>query len=161
MYVFESENLGFKPMAKEDREDFIGMNEDPIVMKYFPALMTREESCDFFQKIGDRMEAQGYGLYGVYLKEEGSFIGFIGFNPIGFSIDDYDLEGKIEIGWRLLSPYHGKGYGREGARRVLEYGFKDLNFKRVYSFTARGNLASEGLMKSCGLEKLGSLSILS
>ena len=155
MYLFKSGNLGFKKMSEDDRELFYQMNADPKVMRFFPSVLTRNEANELFDEMNRRIDKYGYGFFGVYLKAQNEFIGVLGLNHIGFELDEFSVHDKIEIGWRLRSNYHGQGYGKEGAQRVLDYSFKDLKIKEIFSFTACENIPSQALMKSLGLKKLG------
>src|SRR5262249_18364140 len=56
----------------------------------------------------------------------GNLVGRIGlFNPEGWP--------GLELGWVLGRAYWGKGYATEGARRALEYAFRELNLEHVIS----------------------------
>lgn len=83
------------------------------------------------------------------VKESKEFIGFIGFHRPSF---EADFTPCIEIGWRLKRDAWGKGYATEGAKACLKYGFTELNFKEVYSFTAKINKPSEKVMKKIGMQ---------
>lgn len=148
MVYFQTERLIFRDWNKPDIIDFIKMNEDSEVMKYFPSKLTSEESVDFLSRIKEEFTRSGYGLYPVELKETGEFIGYIGFHLSTFKSD---FTPCVEIGWRLKREYWGRGYATEGALACLEYGFNHLGFEEVYSFTATINIPSENLMRRLGM----------
>ena len=41
------------------------MNADPYVMKYFPYLMTKEQTMVMIERIKTHFEKNGFGLYAV------------------------------------------------------------------------------------------------
>ena len=86
------------------------------------------------------------------LKNNQRFIGFIGFNHTDFQSD---FTPCIEIGWRIGREYWGNGYATEGAKMALAYGFNNVAFSVVYSFTSKLNLKSENVMKKIGMKKVG------
>ncbi|HWR22792.1 MAG TPA: GNAT family N-acetyltransferase [Feifaniaceae bacterium] len=61
--------------------------------------------------------------------------------------------GNAEIGYMLLPPYWGKGYGTEIARRLIRIGFAELGLRKVTACCNANNLASEAVMKKCGMRR--------
>ncbi|WEG72577.1 GNAT family N-acetyltransferase [Vagococcus intermedius] len=148
-YIFESFRLGFRNIEQDDLPTINQMNSDPEVMAYFPSTLTEDESKNFIQKIKKHDEENGYSLWAVEIKETSEMIGIMGLLKINF---DSNIEGEIEIGWRLLKEYWHKGYAVEGANRVLEYASEKLGAEVIYSFTATVNKPSEQVMKRIGME---------
>lgn len=120
-------------------------------MKFFPALLTEEETEAFYNRIQDEFIRNGWGLYAVELKSTGHFIGYVGLHEIGF---DAEFTPGVEIGWRLAADYHNKGYATEAAKEVLRLA-KIKGIERLFSFTADINKPSERVMQKIGMEKVG------
>ena len=150
MIYFDSERLIFRDWKEEDLSEFRKMNADPIVMEYFPSTLTHSETDAFYVRIKENMQRVGYGLYAVEVKETGAFIGFIGFHQANLNLG---FDPFVEIGWRLKKEAWGMGYAQEGAKRCLAYGFENLGFTEVYSFTSTLNARSERVMRSIGMTK--------
>jgi len=142
------------------------MNRDPAVRKYFPTLLTREESRAHIVTIEKSLDRQGYGLFAAEWKETGAFIGFIGFSHPAFeSLEPPPAPGRspnhlpptpcIEIGWRISSHYWGRGLATEGAAACLQAGFDRWNMSEVYSFTSIHNHPSEKVMIRIGMVRQG------
>lgn len=148
---FESERLVFRSWTQEDKDEFRKLNADQEVMKYFPDVLSHEESDLLFDRIRKNMAEKGYGLWAVEIKKSGDFIGFIGFNNADFRSF---FTPCIEIVWRLKSEAWGKGFATEGAKRCLRFGFEDLGFSDIYSFTAVENTRSEMVMKRIGMIRI-------
>lgn len=151
MNYFESERLLFRDWKEEDLPVFARMNKDPLVMQHFPKTLTEEETSLFYERIREEFQRLGLGLYAVEVKESGQFIGYIGFHEASFPSP---FTPCIEIGWRLSSSAWGKGYATEGARACLSYGFRELDLREVYSFTAKINEPSENVMRKIGMTKI-------
>lgn len=66
-YQFETERLGFRQW-KEDKIPFAKMNANTKVMKYFPNILSREQSDEFVDKITNHFIEHGYGLWAVEIK---------------------------------------------------------------------------------------------
>lgn len=70
----------------------------------------------------DRIEAHfdvhGFGVYAAEVRQDHTFIGFIGLNTPTF---DATFTPCVEVAWRLAAEYWGQGLATEGARAVAEY----------------------------------------
>lgn len=128
------------------------MNSDPVVMEFFPSILTTDQSLAFIQRIQQHFKERGYGLYAVETLDKHEFIGFIGFAHPHF---DSFFTPCVEIGWRLGKQYWGEGLATEGAQGCLNYGFTTLGFRDIYSFTATINTRSERIMSKIGMKHIG------
>lgn len=151
MIYFETERLIFRDWKEQDLKEFRIMNNDLMVMKYFPKTLTYQETDLFYGRIQDEFSDSGYGLYAVETKYNNEFIGFIGFHRATFNAA---FTPCVEIGWRLKYEAWGNGYATEGAKVCLKYGFDTLGFDTVYSFTAKVNLQSQNVMNKIGMKKV-------
>lgn len=151
-YEFETPRLGFRQWKEEDKSLFAKMNASSEVMRYFPSTLAKEQSDEFYNKIVDHFEENGYGLWAVEEKQTGEFIGFIGFYNATF---EAEFTPCVEIGWRLDNKFWNKGYATEGAGGCLKHGFDELDFEEIYSFTAEINKPSINVMEKIGLTKQG------
>ncbi|WP_248926227.1 GNAT family N-acetyltransferase [Paenibacillus hamazuiensis] len=148
MIYFETSRLRLRDWEETDLEPFRRLNADERVMKYFPKTLSTEETNAFYKSIISEFEECGFGLYAVEVKENKEFIGFIGFRRATF---EADFTPCIEIGWRLKKEAWGKGYATEGAAACLQYGFNELGFHEVFSFTADINEPSKKVMIKIGM----------
>lgn len=152
MYLFKSERLGFRQWQASDLPTFAEMNANAEVLRFFPTLLTTEESNALAERLMKGIEEYGYGFFAVDRLEEGDFIGFIGLINATF---EASFTPCVEVGWRLKREVWNKGYATEGAKRCVEYGFETLKLEEIYSFTALPNLASERVMQKIGMQKIG------
>ena len=151
-YLFTSERLGFRNWKDDDVRDFSVINQDDKVMEYFPSKLSVEETKDFIKRLQDHFTKFGHNFYAVELLENKELIGFIGLADTKLNLEFTPCK---EIGWRLKQSVWNKGYATEGAKRVLEYGFNDLDFNEIVSFTAKVNIKSKYIMKKIGMTKVG------
>jgi ribosomal-protein-alanine N-acetyltransferase len=150
MIYFESERLIFRDWLPVDLPEFQRMNADPVVMEFFQGILTYEETDVFYEKIKAEIQSEGYGLFAVELKETCEFLGFIGFHKANLNLG---FDPFVEIGWRLKKEAWGNGYATEGAKRCMTYGFEQLGFSDVYSFTSIVNTRSERVMRKIGMKR--------
>lgn len=151
-YIFKSERLGFRLWEDTDVTPFSQMNMDEEVMEFFPGTQDLSVTLSFIERTQSHFEENDFGWYAVDILASGQFIGFIGLTICKF---EADFTPCYEIGWRLGKEFWGRGYATEGALRCLQYGFEELNFEEVYSFTATLNQRSERIMQKIGMSKVG------
>ena len=94
-----TDRLVMRRWQDSDRDPFAALNGDPETMKYFPATIDRAASDAFVDRIEERFEQQGYGLWALELTATGEFIGYTGLNPLP---DGVPGGGGMEVGWRLV-----------------------------------------------------------
>ncbi len=133
---------------ESDREPFAQLNADPVVMEHFPATLSRSESDAMVDRIQQKFEAQGFGLWALERCSSREFLGFVGLNRPHFKAH---FTPAIEIGWRLAHPFWGQGYACEAAREILRFSFETLALDEVVSFTATCNRRSMALMQRLGM----------
>jgi RimJ/RimL family protein N-acetyltransferase len=131
-----------------DREPFAALNADPHTMRFFPGTLDRAASDAMIDRLEERFEAQGFGLWALELAHTGQFIGFTGLNPMP---DDVPGAGGMEVGWRLARTAWHHGYATEAARAALDVAFGSLGMAEIYSMTAVLNEPSQAVMRRLGL----------
>ena len=151
-YLFTSERLGFRNWKASDLEAFARMNAHPEVMRFFPNVLSHDASRKAMKGYQEHLHKRGYTYFAVEIRQTNEFTGFIGLKYQDF---EAPYTPAVDIGWRLLPEYWGKGYATEGARRCLEYAFETLGIHRVVSHCPTVNRPSERVMQKIGMEKMG------
>lgn len=139
-----TERLVLRRWRDSDRPAFHALNSDPAVMETIGPVMSRAESDAFMNRIEQRFDELGFGLWCVEL--EGESIGFTGLSRPWF-------RDGVEIGWRIRSQHWGNGYAPEAARECLRVAFGELALDEVISFTAALNTRSRRVMDKIGLHR--------
>lgn len=134
--------------CEEDLEPFADMNADEEVMRYFPSVLTREQSDAMARRIQSLFEENGFGFWAVEC--EGRFAGFTGLNRTTFATP---MGPHIEIGWRLAPWVWGRGIATKAATEALRRAAEEYSLSDVYSFTTQTNSRSEAVMKRLGMSR--------
>ena len=147
-YVISTERLFLRKWLESDSEPFTKMNSDPDVMEYFPQLSTAAETMAMIKRINIAFEKNGFGLWAVENKITKEFLGFT-----GFMIPQFEsfFTPCIEIGWRFKKESWRQGFATEAAKACLNYGFDNLGFNKIVSFTSTLNYKSEKVMQRIGM----------
>jgi ribosomal-protein-alanine N-acetyltransferase len=150
MVVATTERLILRRWQQSDREPFARLNADPRVMEFFPGVLTLEESNALVDRIEDRFLERGFGFCAAELRQDHSFIGFIGLGVPSFQAH---FTPCVEIGWRLATEYWGRGLATEGARAMGRYAFDVLKLDALVSFAVTGNMRSRRVMEKLGMRR--------
>ncbi len=143
-----TDRLHLRRWKEEDTAAFASLNADPIVMEYFPSVLSPEESNVLANRMDSSFERWGYGWWAVELKETRTFIGCVGLSVPSF---EAHFTPCVEVGWRLAKQYWGKGYATEAAQAAIDVGFKHFGLKQIVSFTVPANQRSRAVMERLGM----------
>ena len=144
--------LLLRQFRESDLEPLVAMGQDPVVMKHFPKLMSREETEAMMVRMKDHWEKNGFGVFAVEVPGEHDFAGFVGFAQPRW---EASFTPCVEILWRLIPQVHGKGYCTEAARACLELIFREKELKEIYSFAVPANITSWRVMEKIGMKREG------
>jgi ribosomal-protein-alanine N-acetyltransferase len=150
--IITTPRLILRQWQTSDYDLFVQMCRDKDVMQFFPSTLTKDETVPLIKNILAHFAEYGYGAYAAERTDNNKFIGFIGFSHPTFKAD---FTPCIEIAWRLSKENWNQGFATEGAKACLDYGFSELKFKEVYSFTSKLNLPSIRVMQKIGMIEAG------
>ncbi len=145
----ETERLILRPWEDRDLDPFFALNSDPEVMRFFPALYTREETAAYMARVTAATDT-GLGFQAVEEKASGDLVGVVGMAEVK---PEMPSAPAVEVGWRLAKHHWGKGYASEAARAWLAHGFGTLALPEIVAFTYRGNEPSRRVMQRLGMTR--------
>lgn len=144
----ETERLLLRQWRDADYPAFALMSSDAETMRYFPSVLTEEQSRSLADRCRALIHQRGWGFWAVEVKASNEFAGFIGLHVPSA---DLPFSPCVEVGWRLARDFWGKGFATEGARAALDFAFQELSLSEVVSFTALSNKRSEKVMQRLGM----------
>ena len=143
-----TQRLILRPVEVSDAKDLHPLINDPDVaanMLNIPYPYPRESFAPWIRAAREAMEHNERIEMTIILKETGLPIGVCSFCQICWD------HMNAEIGYWLGKPYWGNGYMTEAARRLIEFGFDDLDLNRVYGRCFMSNIASSKVLEKSGL----------
>lgn len=147
--ILQTERLTLRNWREDDREAFHRLNSDEKVMRFFPYRRSREQADAVMNDMAGKYATQGYCFGAVELIETGRCIGICGINPT--TLIDAFPKGSVEIGWRFLPEFWGKGYATEAAITWRDHAFNKLRLPELVSFAVVTNHASHRVMERIGM----------
>lgn len=151
MIILETSRLIIRNWEDRDRDLFHIINSDEEVMRFFPFLRDRSQSDELFDRVQKMISETGLGFYALEEKESGQCIGFAGLART--DLEPHLPDGTVEIGWRLATPFWGKGYVAEAGKALIEYAFGTLGLSEVVSFAVHNNERSTAVMQRIGMTR--------
>lgn len=150
-YLFTSDRLGFRNWREDDIQEMIDINSDAEVMAFFPSIQDEQQTIAFIKRMQNQFHERGYCYYAVDRLDKEVFIGFIG---LSWQTYQADFTPCVDIGWRLKKTEWNQGFATEGAKRCLDYAFKELEIKTVFAIAPKVNVKSIRIMEGIGMTKV-------
>jgi RimJ/RimL family protein N-acetyltransferase len=115
-YIISTERLGLRRWLERDRAPFIQMNKDPDVMKFFPGILSADQSVGMIEKINQHFDRYHFGLFAVESLATKTFMGYTGFSSPSFQSF---FTPCTEIGWQYKKQFWGQGFATEAAAACM------------------------------------------
>ncbi len=103
----------------------------------------KEDTESYVRMLLSDQEKPGNDVYTIWYR--GEFAGLAGFKDM-----DY-VNHKTEIGYWLIEKMEGKGIMTRSVKKMIDYGFRNLNFNRIQIRVAVGNRKSSAIPTRLGL----------
>ncbi|MEM9921409.1 MAG: GNAT family N-acetyltransferase [Bacteroidota bacterium] len=143
--MLNSKRLTYHFLSESNRKDYIELSMNAEVMRYITGrpLSYEEAGARFDKNLQVIANQPGTGSMAVHLKSNGHFIG------CGKVV--YLEDGRIEIGYSLLPPFWGQGYGSEIAQACIQYA-RTLHTHELMAITDPVNRPSIKILERLGFE---------
>ena len=147
--VLETQRLVLREMTKADFPALCKILQDDDVMYAYEGAFSIDEVQVWFDRQIERYKELGFGLWAVVLKKTGIMIG-----QCGLTMQDYNSNKVLEVGYLFQKEYWHHGYASEAAIACKEYAFDKLNAKEVYSIIRDTNIPSQNVAKRNGMIRI-------
>jgi ribosomal-protein-alanine N-acetyltransferase len=145
----ETERLSLRRVDKSDVKEIFALRSDENIMKYIPRPLakTLEDALEHIASIDDKINQEEGINWGITLKNSSQLIGIIGHYRIQAE------HSRAEVGYILHTDYHNIGYISEALKRVVSYGFDEMNLHSIEAVIHPDNSTSEKVLQKCGFKK--------
>jgi [ribosomal protein S5]-alanine N-acetyltransferase len=148
MIILETKRLYLRHYKEEDMHYLHSIFSDSETMEYYPAPFTTEQTQNWIKRNQERYQEDGYGLWGICLKETNELIG-----DCGLVKQKVDGRTEVEIGYHINKKYWSKGFAAEAAKSCKEYGFYQLGLNKLISIIDPRNIPSIRVAEKIGFSK--------
>lgn len=167
--LLETERLILRRFTKADVHDLFGLDNDPEVMRYInggtpttldvvkhellPSFLLYDElrPAIGFWALVEKVDTRGGASLRLPIlgdcegARQHNFLGWVSLRPVD------DEPAAASLGYRLHRHGWGMGYATEGARALIDEGFRTLAIDRVVATTYEENVASMRVMERLGM----------
>ncbi len=152
--ILETERLVVRELELSDIDALFELYSYEGMTDYMEGLYPYEEEYEYQKAyIANMYRFFGYGMWLVFEKETGTLVGRAGVEH------REELEGELELGYAIGTPWQGKGYATEVCAGIMQYVHEELGFEEICSLVEPKNTASIGLLKRLEFEREKELKI--
>ena len=146
-----TKRLFLRELQLEDAEEIFRLrsNKDVNDLIGRQSAVTIDDARDFIHMIQTRSANSESVMWAITLAGDPKLIGTV----LYWNIEPE--KNKAELGYELLPEHRGKGIMKEALEKVIEFGFKELEFKMIPAETNERNDKSIRLLESLGFELTG------
>src|SRR5690349_2206582 len=135
--IIETDRLLLRKFTEDDAPLLYELNLDPEVIRYTHDPLTDVEHARkvLTEVILPQYISYEHGRWAVQLRPTLEFMGWCGLKYLSET-------NEVDLGYRFMKKFWGKGYATEAALACINYGFGTLNLPRIVGRALPGNLAS-------------------
>ena len=152
--IIEGEKVKLMLVDRADAERIAELINDKEVVRYLgkevPYPYKLKDAKDWIRKFGKNSEE--FNMV-IISKQSDEIVGVIGLSEM---FDEGDSK-KAYIGYWLGKKYWGKGYAKEAARLLVDYGFREMGLLRLYTIVYEPNIISAKILENIGFQREGML----
>ncbi len=119
---------------------------DPVAMAAYEHGFDLEETQAWIERQRERYTRDGFGLWGIVLRETGELIG-----DCGITTQKIEDDSVIEVGYHLAREHWHRAYAVEAARACVDWAFATLDVDEVYAKVRDTNLPSMNVAIRLGM----------
>ena len=145
----ETDRLEHRAFTVDDAESFYALKSHPDVIRFTgePPLPSLDAAREVIANYPDFDEV-GYGRWACILRETQAVIGFCGLKYLT------DLD-EVDVGYRFLPEFWGRGLATEACAASLEFGFTTLRLDQIIGLVLPDNTASTRVLEKVGMQADG------
>lgn len=151
--VLETDNLILRPTHEEDLKILWKILLDENVSRYYLTSKINkdweEEKKWQYKKLSRALDKDVF-QWSIVLKSVDKCIGQVSCQKIEGNDDSIR-----DVGWFLDSRFHGRGFGSEAAKRMLDYMFNEVGIRKIETSAAIVNSPSWKIMEKLGFHRTG------
>ncbi|MRX27682.1 GNAT family N-acetyltransferase [Kangiella sp. HZ709] len=145
-FFFKSASLSFRQLKNSDKELYISLYTDPIVMQYIAEPLSKTTAARMFEAQLKPWGVKSTHMLNLVITEISSDLDIGVCGVVTRSL----LSKQAEVGMVFLPEFHSKGYGTETLTRLSKYAFKELGYNKLSGPPFPSNKASIKIMQKSG-----------
>jgi len=150
-FHIETDRLVLRDIQPSDVDGMFELDSDPEVHKYLgnQPFKNKRQSEEIINSIIKQYDEFGIGRWAIVNKQTNEFMGWSGLKLNTVTLNSH--ANFIDVGYRIIKRFWGKGFATESSIVALDYGFNTLKLETIYGITEKGNEASHRVLLKVGL----------
>ena len=145
--IGQTPRLSLRELSLDDIPALHAIYQNPDICQYIPSMGSFDEELEKHAAYMKHIYPfYGYGLWGVFTKNENHLIGRAGLQ--NQTIDEQD---ELELSYLIARDYQNKGYATEICRKIIDFAIDELDTSRLVAVIAKGNDASCKVAEKLGM----------
>ena len=145
--ALQTPRLRLRSWHDDDLDLLAQLCADPEVMRYDPALWSRDHCAALMVRNRLHMLRSGFGLWALERKDNGVFIGYCGLLGSDLPLPDP----AVELRWAVACEHWGQGLVHEAAEAALDCAFGALGLNEVVACASQINEPARQLLEGLGM----------
>jgi RimJ/RimL family protein N-acetyltransferase len=143
MHLLQTKSLTLTLCKPGDHEDIIALERDPEVMRYLNGGHPVDRAVINPNQTFLMPEGNEPYIWTARDKTNSSFVGWFCLWP--------ESESVAELGYRLNRQAWGQGFATEGTSALINWGFTEANYERIFASTMTTNQPSRRVLEKIGM----------
>ena len=143
--VLETENLILRKLQETDAFDLFEIRSNPEMYDFIDGKADEvlDDTIRFIKLTNKGIDKQKWIHFGIEYKHNKKLIGTINLWNFDYSVS------KAEGGFSLNPSYQRKGLMVEALKKVIDYGFYDMDLEKIELWTEKNNERTINLANKC------------
>lgn len=143
----ETERLILNAITSSDIPQIVEYLQDKVYSDFTSNIPYpyRKEDAEYWLQLAEEAFVKRQGFTFAIRNKDKKLIGAIGLHDEGSD--------KAEIGYWIAIPYWNQGYVTEAAKAIVDFGFRELKFNKIFATYFPHNPASGKVLEKIGLKK--------
>ncbi|HBJ1647982.1 GNAT family N-acetyltransferase [Clostridium botulinum] len=157
--IIETKDLILRNIKLKDLNVLHEIRNEEYILKWMPDWKsTKKETKQWIYEVIDFYDKQNENDLWCQLviekKSDNTILGIIALQT------KFEVNNEIEIAYFISEKYSGKGYMKQAAKAILEWGFDNYNFPFVMAIVEIDNYPSQKVIECVGFKKVETRMIL-
>lgn len=143
------ERLILRRYKRDEKPLLAKLLSDPGVMRFVDEgeILSEDQITHLWYRIHEVNYVENkIGVWAVFTEPDNRYIGHAAIKPRPEKTDEW------EIVYYLVKAEWGKGFGTEIAKKIIEFGFNELNLEDIYATVDEKNQASIRVLEKAGMK---------
>ena len=145
--IIETKRITIREFIPDELDTYLNHFVGEDLLRYIPKRTLEERTSIFKTALSKYPESKATGIWGIFSKTDGTFIGSCLLRPFD------DQLAVLELGYSIEQNLWSKGFASEMAAAMVTHAFANESITEVVALTSLPNVASQRVLDKAGLKR--------